>query len=131
MAERLRTANPRLDAPKARFLAEHLSRPAQDGFAWRFDPLHRAPFATLHRAAEWVACLRRIAAPVLWVASGAVFPPALEKEPGGFEARLRLLPHASFERIEGTGHNLHHDAPAAVAALVEGFLAAEPGGRSA
>ena len=59
IAERLRAANPRLDAPRSLFMAKHLSRPAEGGFAWRFDPMHRAPFATLHRVAEWAACVRR------------------------------------------------------------------------
>ena len=131
MAERLRVANPRLDADRAYFLAENLSRPAAaGGFTWCFDPLHRAPFASLHRVAEWQACLREITAPALWLGSGAVFPPSLEREPGGFERRLEWIPDLRFTRIENTGHNLHHDVPAAVAAGIERFLSETPGARS-
>lgn len=121
-AARLRVANPRLDVAQALFLAGHLARPAEQNFAWRFDPRHRAPFATLYRHAEWAACVARITAKILWIGSGAVFPPALAAEPGGFATRLALVPNAVFHRIEGTGHNLHHDAPAALAHLIEGFL---------
>lgn len=122
MARRLAAAHPRLGFGRALFLAEHLSVPAEGGRQWAYDPRHRLPFATLHRFAEWAACVRRITAPVLWVGSGQVFPPALASEPDGFAARLALLPQGSFVRIEGAGHNLHHDEPEKVAALVEAFL---------
>jgi pimeloyl-ACP methyl ester carboxylesterase len=123
LAVRLRQANPRLDAERALFLAENLSRTNPDGtVTWSFDPRHRAPFPTVHRFAEWAACFKRVTARVLWVGSGQVFPPVLADEPGGLEGRLRLFPRAGFVRIEGTGHNLHHDAPEAVAAAIEPFL---------
>jgi pimeloyl-ACP methyl ester carboxylesterase len=61
---------------------------------------------------------------VLFVGSGQAFPPAIAEEPGGLEARVAFIPGAQFTRIEGTGHNLHHDAPEAVAVLVESFLTA-------
>jgi pimeloyl-ACP methyl ester carboxylesterase len=123
MAERLRAANPRLGAAQALFLAEHISRPAEDGGrTWAFDPRHRLPFATLHRVAEWATCMARVTAPALWIGSGAVFPPGLERDALPFSARLALIPRLSFVRIEGAGHNLHHDAPDEVASLVEDFL---------
>lgn len=121
MAERLRRANPRLDEARALFMAEHLGRAVPGGFTWRFDPAHRRPFATIFRLPEWAACVARIAAPVLWIGSGTTFPPALDKEPGGLEARIALA-RAAFRRIPDTGHNLHHDAPGAAATLVEEFL---------
>jgi pimeloyl-ACP methyl ester carboxylesterase len=76
----------------------------------------------MFRAAEWEACVSRIAAPVLWIGSGSTFPPALDKEPGTLERRIELA-RATFRRVPGTGHNLHHDAPEAVAGLVDAFLA--------
>ncbi len=64
MAARLRQANPRLDEAKSLFLASGLSERLADGrFTWDFDPRHRAPFATLHRRAEWAACLALVRAP--------------------------------------------------------------------
>jgi pimeloyl-ACP methyl ester carboxylesterase len=120
-AERLRAANPRLSPDKALFMAEHLSRPAPGGFVWALDPAHRRPFAVPHRVAEWEACLRRITAPTLWLGSGSTFPPALDAEPGGL-ARRAALCRAELRRLHGTGHNLHHDAPEAVAREVEDFL---------
>ncbi len=125
MAARLRQANPRLDEAKSLFLATELSEPREDGSrVWAFDPRHRAPFATLHRKAEWAACLAQVRAPALFVASGRTVPAALADEPGGLEARAAAIPGARFERIAGASHNLHHDEPGRVAALVERFLTA-------
>jgi pimeloyl-ACP methyl ester carboxylesterase len=125
MAARLRAANPRLDQARALFLAAHLGRAVPGGLAWAFDPAHRRPFATMFRKAEWAACVARISAPVLWVGSGTTFPPALDLEPGRLEHRIALA-RATFRRVPDTGHNLHHDAPNAVAALVEAFLEGRP-----
>jgi pimeloyl-ACP methyl ester carboxylesterase len=123
MAERLRAANPRLSADKALFMAEHLGRALPDGrYAWAHDPVHRLPFATLHRKAEWAASVSTIRAPTLWIGSGQPFPPGIANEPGGVDARVALIPGARYARIEGTGHNLHHEEPAAVARLIEDFL---------
>ena len=125
MAARLREANKRLDEAKSLFLASELSERTPDGrFVWAFDPRHRAPFATLHRKAEWAACLAQVRAPALFIASERPVPAALGDEPDGLAARAAAIPGARFERIAGAGHNLHHDEPEAVAALVEGFLTA-------
>lgn len=128
LAERLSRANPRLDPPRARFLAAHLGREDPDGlFRWRFDPRHRMPFAALHRRAEWSACLAAVRAPTLIIGSERAFP-AFEAEPGGFAARRAELPPGDLVRLPGTGHNVHHDAPERVAALVEAFVAGEENG---
>lgn len=122
MAARLREANKRLDEAKSLFLASALSERLEDGsFTWDFDPRHRAPFATLHRKAEWAACLALVRAPALFIGSDRPLPPALRDEPEGLAARAAAIPGARFERI-AAGHNLHHDEPEAAAALVEGFL---------
>src|SRR3712207_1939259 len=124
MAERLQAANPNLVWDKALFMAEHLSRALPEGgYVWAHDPVHRLPFATLHRKAEWAACVAAIKAPTLWIGSGAPFPPGIGHEPGGLEARVALILGARYVRVEGTGHNLHHEEPAAVARLIEDFLA--------
>ncbi len=125
MAARLRQQNLRLDEAKALFLASALSERLEDGrFVWAFDPRHRAPFAILHRKAEWAACLADVSAPALFIGSDRPVPPALAEEPDGLAARAAAIPGSRFERIAGAGHNLHHDEPEAVAALLEQFLTA-------
>ena len=121
MAARLQRTNPRLPIDKALFMAAESSRRRADGLLeWSFDPLHRQPFATLYRSAEWAACMQRIEAPTLWLASDRVS--RAEREPGGLAARMALVRNLTFEKIDDTSHNLHHDRPQEVARLVEAFL---------
>lgn len=125
LAARLRVANPRLDGARSLFLAEHLGRTVPGGVTWAFDPAHRRPFASMFRAAEWAACVARVAAPVLWLGSATTVPAALDREPGGLARRVETA-KAMFRRVPDTGHNLHHDAPAEVAKAIESFLAGQP-----
>jgi pimeloyl-ACP methyl ester carboxylesterase len=121
MAERLRRTNGRLTMDKALFLAAESSRQRPDGrLEWAFDPLHRAPFAIGHRKAEWAACMKRIEAPVLWLASDR--KSRIDDEPGGLAARAALIKHVVCDRVADTSHNLHHDRPDEVARIVEAFL---------
>ena len=120
MAARLRKANPRLSADKAAFLAEHMSKATAEGLVWSFDARHRLPFAIRHRRAEWEACIQQTTAPTLWVSSDRVS--RLEKEPGGLAARRALISDIAYTKVPETSHNLHHDNPARVAALIEDFL---------
>lgn len=125
MADRLMAANKQLDRPRALFLADHQHRKLDDGsLVWSFDPAHSRPFATLHRLDEWGACWRRIECPALWISSDRVFPPSMQKDTEyTFEWRLEQVRDVEFHRLEGTGHNVHHDAPEKVAELLESFMA--------
>ena len=121
MAQRLCVTNRRLTMDKALFLAAESSRQRPDGLLeWAFDPLHRAPFAVTHRKAEWAACMTRIEAPTLWLASGRVS--RIDSEPGGLAARAALVKNVVCDKLEDTSHNLHHDRPAEVARIMEAFL---------
>jgi pimeloyl-ACP methyl ester carboxylesterase len=60
--------------------------------------------------------------PLLWIASGDIRLNAPYFGSEAFAERHRLLPHAETRRIAESGHNLHHDQPAEVAALIEDFL---------
>lgn len=123
MAARLVQANPKLDMPRARLLAWGQHRiDANGAYGWSFDPAHARPFGTLHRVDEWAACWRRITAPVLWVGSGTPFPPTIEDDSHPLEWRRQQLPHARFERVAGTGHNVQHDGAQELALLIEQLL---------
>ena len=124
LAARLQRANSRLSADKALFLAAESSRRRPDGlFEWSFDPLHRSPFAVMHRKAEWAACMKRVEAPTLWLASDR--KSRIDAEPGGLAARAALLKNVVCERVADTSHNLHHDRPVEVADIVGAFLAVD------
>ena len=79
-------------------------------------------FPTVFRFAEWAACFRRVTADVLWVRSGRKLSPALAGEVGGFDDRLKLFAKSELAYLPDTSHNLHHDAPATVASIIEPFL---------
>ena len=123
LAQRLCTDNPRLTLDKALFIAETWSQPlAGGGFQVLGDPAHKLPNPVLYRLSEVLACWRQVVAPVLWVMSefpsrGTSFAlkPAYERRLGA----IRSLERAT---VTGAGHMMHHDQPAAVAALIRTFL---------
>ena len=134
-AERLMAANRRLTRDKALFLAEASTGEDVDGRRrWMFDPGLKRSLQTLRTIEEWGALWSRIEAPVLWIASGDVRSDAPSFADEVIAERRKLLPKAAFRRVDDTGHNLHHDRPEAVAALIEAFLLGEdrpdePGGK--
>ena len=126
VAERLMKNNPRLPAPKAAWLARHWARETPEGYQLNADPAHKLTNPMLYRKAEVLACWQRIAAPTLWVEGcddqltrfwGTRYP----RE--DFDARLALVPGLERVVLQDAGHMLHHDQPAALAAVLEPFLA--------
>ncbi len=123
-ARRLHSANRRLDEENALFMAEALTVRRPDGSVEAsFDPLHRGAKPYTYRFDDMGACYERITAPVLWVASGRKLNPALAD--GGLERRSKLFRNCKLAHVGDTGHNLHHDAPAEVASLIEAFFKGE------
>lgn len=123
MAERLMAANARLGVGQAQFLAAALSRPAADGgYVWSKDPSFVRSFPTLHTTEEWSACWARIVAPVLCLFSSDPRPHAVTTAPAEVRARAAHFRDIRIATIPDTGHNLHHDAPDAVAAAIHDFF---------
>ena len=125
LAERLRKNNPRLSAERAEFLARHWGREAADGtVVLRGDPAHKIVNPVLWRYEEMRTCWQQVRAPVLWI--DAAESDALqrldidERHHGERRSAFGTIEHAS---VRGAGHMLHHDQPAAVAQLIENFLA--------
>ena len=134
VADKLQAKNPRLSRDKAEFLARHWARELPDGRAELYsDPRHKIPFPHVYRIDEPVAVWRNVAAPVLWVAATeSEIPRWLERHPegdpgsdglAGVRRRLGYVRSGRLVTVEGAGHMLHHDQPAAVAAHIESFLA--------
>jgi len=120
----LRLRNPRLTAERAAFIARVWTRPAEGGHELAADPFHRLVNPTLYRRDEAEACWRRVEIPVLMLlAAQSEYLPGLGED--GSEARFRsVLRHLTLHTLPDVGHMLHHENPAAVAALVRDFAAA-------
>ncbi|MCC6193555.1 MAG: alpha/beta hydrolase [Burkholderiales bacterium] len=128
VADRLQKTNPRLPRDKAEFLASHWAEVLPDGSArLRADPRHKLPFPTTSRTDDMYALWGNIAARVLWIgASDSQIGTWLAQ--GGdpkleIARRFTHVPNGRFEVVADAGHMLHHDQPAAVARLMEAFLA--------
>lgn len=129
VAERLQRNNPRLPQDKAQWLAQHWAAPGADG-QWhlRAHAGHKIPSHQLYNADEAMACLRAITAPTLCIEAsddtiahywGTRY--SLQE----YRSRMACLPDVRHATVHDAGHMLHHDQPAALAALIEAFLAGQ------
>ena len=127
VAARLRANNPRLSADKADWLATRWAQPDATG-RWRIlgDPAHRRTNPVPYQVDEVLASWRAIQAPLLWVQGGKTDLDRWWKDRYSldeFHRRLAVVHQARSETLDGAGHMLHHDEPAALAHLLADFLA--------
>jgi pimeloyl-ACP methyl ester carboxylesterase len=124
VADRLQKNNPRLARDKAEFLASHWAESLPDGSARLVsDPRHKLPFPIVYRMEEVRAVWARVTVPVLWVgASDSFVLKWLGEGEHGLRERMRAMRDCRLVTIPDAGHMLHHDQPAAVAAVIEPFL---------
>jgi pimeloyl-ACP methyl ester carboxylesterase len=126
VAERLLLNNPRLDAARAAWLAPHWAAPGADGrYHVRGDPAHKRVNPVLYRVEEHLACWRAITAPVTWIEGDATDVSVwwgARYSKAEFHERLGVVPQVARHVVAGAGHMLHHDQPAAVAALIAAAL---------
>jgi pimeloyl-ACP methyl ester carboxylesterase len=127
LAQRLRQRNPRLDEPRADFIARAWAESLDDGSVrLRFDPAHRRVNPVLYRREEAEACWREIRAPVACVTGSESDFPARLRGAADPEAMRRHVRRLETYVIDGAGHMLQHDQPQAVARVIEEFLGREP-----
>jgi len=124
MASRLRRANPRLTAERADFLAREFSRLQPDGrLEFDFDPYQQAAMPLLGHEELVESTWPQITAGVLLItAADSEIMRYFAQAPGVFARRLALIKKVEHVQLEDAGHNLHHDRPDEVAALIESFL---------
>jgi pimeloyl-ACP methyl ester carboxylesterase len=125
VAQRLIRTNPSLPLAKARFLAEHWSKPDDSGrFHLLADPAHKLRGPALYRLEEVVAIWSKVQAKVLHVeavGSPTLAAIAADVPIDKFKQRFGAFPDWREELIDNAGHMLHHDQPERVAALIEAF----------
>ncbi len=123
LATRVARRNPRLGPEQAGFIAACWSEPvAGGGVRLLADPAHRRTNPYLYRREEMEACWRAIEARVLLVI-GAESDVLQRLAPeGGAESFRAIVPRIAIEQVAGAGHMLHHEAPRAIARLIESFV---------
>lgn len=123
-AARLLADNPRLNTERADFMAAHSLRAVDGGYVFAADPRHRWTNPVLYRMDEAKACWRRITASTLWVAARESF---VMKQFAGHtdDYRERLSCYRDVREIvlDDCAHNVHHDRPEQIAALLDDFFA--------
>jgi pimeloyl-ACP methyl ester carboxylesterase len=123
LAGRIAKRNPRLPADRAEFVAACWSAPAPGGGVRLLtDPAHRRTNPYLYRRDEMEACWRRIEARVLLVVGQESELAARLLPEGGVACFKSLVRDLAIEEVADAGHMLHHEAPRAIARLVEAFV---------
>lgn len=123
-ALRMRSENPRLTEERARFLVGHWGREAPDGtVVRRADPALKRVNPLPLSQAETIDCWRGTRAAVLWIdgAQSGLWA-RLAADPQAFDERAGAYEDLRIEHVEDAGHNVHHDQPERLAALIEGFV---------
>jgi pimeloyl-ACP methyl ester carboxylesterase len=125
LAGRLRKDNPRLSADRALFIANAWAHAgATDRIEMLSDPKHKRSNPVLFRIDEMIACWKQVTAPTLWVfARQSEGTGYLQDSAEQLAERKAAFRQYSEAWIEEAGHMMHHDQPAAVAQLIEGFNA--------
>jgi len=118
---RLMQANPRLGADRAQFLAERFTRVNDAGrFEITADPAHRHRRPVAIPMSDFLATRRATTAPVLCIVAGqsALTEPFIGRE-AALSEQLECFPDWRVTIIQEAGHNVHHECPEQVAALIE------------
>jgi pimeloyl-ACP methyl ester carboxylesterase len=123
LAVRVAKRNPRISREQAEFIAACWCAPRPEGgVRLRTDPAHRRTNPYLYRRDEMEACWRAIEAGVLLVVGTESELVARLLPEGGPESFLSCVRHLTIERVADAGHMLHHEAPRAIARLIEAFV---------
>jgi pimeloyl-ACP methyl ester carboxylesterase len=124
LARRMLQKNPRLGQARAEFLARHFLEPdpggglriAADVKTFNFIPV-------FPHAEQFEALLAGITAPVMFVQGAESFvTQAFSGHETALQRRFDCVANAQVVMLEAAGHNLQHDVPLELAALVDSFL---------
>jgi pimeloyl-ACP methyl ester carboxylesterase len=126
VASRLMKTNPRLQADKAEWLAQHWARANEQG-QWRIlgNPAHKITNAQLYRVEEVLEIYKCINAPTLAVEAS---DNSMDQWWQGkyslaqYHERLKSVPNVRIAHVAEAGHMMHHDQPEVLAALIEAFI---------
>ena len=122
-SNRMLADNPRLDARRAAFLADHLLKSDGNGFVFSADPQHRWINPVLYPLEDAKACWRLVTAQTLWIVGReSEVMHRFDVQPNDYQERLACFARVREVIVDNCGHNLHHDQPETVAALLDEFF---------
>lgn len=124
LAARLQRDNPRLTPERADYMARHLGQRRADGrVEMAIDPCHRWRSPFRYRLDEAKACWREVTAPVLWLAARESFVmKRFDGKEEEYAARKACFRELREVVLDACGHNMHHEYPDKVAALIDEFF---------
>jgi pimeloyl-ACP methyl ester carboxylesterase len=125
-ALRMRSENPRLTEARAGFLVRHWGREEAAGtVVRRADPALKRINPLPLPQSDVIDCWRATQARVLWIdgAQSGLWA-RMAGDPMDFEARMGAYPDLQIEHVDEASHNVHHDQPERLAALIEAFATA-------
>ena len=122
-AARLMGDNPRLTKARADFLAGEVTLECEGGVCFALDPAHYWRNPVYFSIEDALAAWREITAPVPWVTAQHSFVTRfMEEHHEDYRDRLASFRNLHQVHLEDSGHNVHHDQPERVAALIEEFF---------
>jgi pimeloyl-ACP methyl ester carboxylesterase len=122
-AGRLRHHNPGLSPERAAWLVERSTRRDERGhLVWKHDPFHLTRSPIPYTEDFHAAFSARIRSPTLIVNAERT----QERNRKEWQRREAHIPEARTVTLPCCGHMVHHDAPEALAAVVESFLSEGP-----
>ena len=119
VARRIARTSPGATTERLAALAATACAPTGDGrYRWRFDPKHRTTGPVPFDVARFRVFLQAIRCPTLivWGERSPMRPPDVEE-------RMTLLHDLTRYELPGAAHNLHHERPDELAAVLTGFFA--------
>lgn len=121
-AQVLARRNPRTGADQLDFIARSWARQRSDGrIELCADARHKRVNPVLYQREQAEACWEQITAPVLFV-TGDQSELGRRMADSGVAEKLGMSGEVTTASIADAGHMMHHERPAAVAELIEGFL---------
>ena len=117
VAKRLARMSPGASPERLLAIAASAVEETVDGFRWKFDPLHRTTSPIPFDANRFVHFLSAIRCPsfIIW---GERSP----MRPVDADERMNLIPGLERQTLAGAAHNLHHERPLELAAMLAAFL---------
>jgi pimeloyl-ACP methyl ester carboxylesterase len=122
VARRLARTSPHASRERLLALAETATDETPEGnFRWKFDPLHRTTSPMPFDVIRFGTFLREIRCPtfLIW---GAHSP----MRPADADARMALIADLTTATLPEAAHNLHHERPDELLALITPFLDRAP-----